>query len=227
HQLELGYNTFVKGVVLSGALYFRHTDDIIESIQTLLEGEPVAVTTFENVGYNNSLGFNFFTSFTIKEIWTLRGNFNVSTYATRSRLEGLNRTNDGLVYNGFFNSSLKLKHGIQADGFIMFNSPRRTLQGTNPSFSMYSIGIRKELFQKKGSIGIRMVTPFHRTKSFNSELEGQGFYQQSLFSIPFRSYGVSFSYRFGKLDFKAQQRKSKIKNDDLKQGGDQQGGSQF
>ncbi|RMF20510.1 MAG: TonB-dependent receptor, partial [Bacteroidetes bacterium] len=32
HQLELGYNTFVKGVVLSGALYFRHTDDIIESI---------------------------------------------------------------------------------------------------------------------------------------------------------------------------------------------------
>jgi hypothetical protein len=55
-------------------------------------------------------------------------------------------------------------------------------------------------------------------------LEGEGFYQKSDFSIPFRSIGINFSYRFGKLDFKAKQPRSKIRNTDLKQGEDNQGG---
>ncbi|RMG83168.1 MAG: TonB-dependent receptor [Bacteroidetes bacterium] len=219
-QVELNYNAFVKGVVLNASLYYKRTDDIIEAFNlgVIQEGnERYTKTTNLNIGYNNAVGMNFFTSATIKKIWTIRGNINVSTYATRS--DSTNLKNDGIVYNAFVNSNLKLKHGIQVDFFALLNSPRRTIQGTNPSFSMYVFGVKKELFDKRGSIGISMVEPFNKYKSFDSKTEGNGFKTTSNYSIPFRSFGLSFSYRFGKLNFKAKQRQSKIKNDDLK-GGD-------
>ncbi len=223
HQVELGYNTFIKGIVLNAAVYYKRTNDIIESFLTgvVQEGDEVfSSTTYLNIGHNNTYGFNFFGSGTIKKILTIRGNINLSSYSTRSQVEGINLTNDGVIYSSFVTSTLSFKNGIKVEGFGMFRSSRRTLQGSNPSFSMYSFGARKELFKKRGNIGIRIVQLFSRSKSFNSRLEGDGFKQTSLFSIPFRSYGLSFGYRFGKLDFKAKERRSRIKNDDLKKGGD-------
>ncbi|MBL0081636.1 MAG: hypothetical protein IPP37_04050 [Saprospiraceae bacterium] len=50
--------------------------------------------------------------------------------------------------------------------------------------------------------------------------------QNSKFTLPFRSIGINFRYKFGNVDFK--ERKTKIKNNDLKagegDGGQQQGG---
>ncbi|MGI9542671.1 MAG: TonB-dependent receptor domain-containing protein, partial [Cyclobacteriaceae bacterium] len=54
-QVELGFNTFIKKVSLNLAVFHRHTSDIIESILTVDE-DGVSVTTFENVGENNSIG---------------------------------------------------------------------------------------------------------------------------------------------------------------------------
>jgi len=129
------------------------------------------------------------------------------------------------MYRLNLSSSFAFKHGTRAEIFGFFNSPRRTLQGSNPSFSMFHFGIKKELFKKRGSIGISIVEPFNKWKSFNTELEGSNFYQRSEFKIPFRSIGINFNYRFGKLDFKQPRPKqSKIKNTDLKQG---EGGEEY
>jgi hypothetical protein len=91
---------------------------------------------------------------------------------------------------------------------------------------MTSVGVQKEFWDKRASLGIRIVDPFNRTKNFRTELTGEDFYQRSDFRIPFRSFGLNFRYTFGKLDFKAKTSRSKIKNDDQKSGGDggQQGG---
>ena len=119
-----------------------------------------------------------------------------------------------VLYNIFFNGDYKISGSFKADFFGFFRSNRRTLQGINPSFSIYGIGFRKEF--KNSSIGIRLVEPFHENKSFDSEIEGADFVQTTGFTLPFRSVGINFRYKFGKVDFK--ERKSKIKNSDLKQG---------
>ena len=84
-----------------------------------------------------------------------------------------------------------------------------------------SLGIRKD-FNKRMSLGIRAIDPFFKRKRFPTELRGESFYQQSEFSVPFQSYGISFQYSFGKLDFTQPQRRkrNKIDNTDLKEGGD-------
>jgi len=218
HQIELGYNTFVKGVAINAALYYRRTEDIIESILTVNE-EGISITTYDNVGQNNSIGLNFFGSATIKKIWTLRGGFDLYTYDGSGVINGVEVSNTNILYRINANSSFKLPKGLRLEFFGFFNSPRQTLQGTNPSFWLYNLALKKDLFKERGSVGLTFIDPFNKFKNFNSDIEGDTFFQRTTFRLPFRSIGINFSYQFGKLDFKPQRRNTnKINNTDTKSG---------
>jgi ferric enterobactin receptor len=218
NQVELGYNTLIKGVVLNGSLYFRRTTDIIERFLQIND-EGVSVTTFKNIGTNNSVGLNFFTSFKIKKILSIRGGINVATYDAQGIVNGVELSQQAIIMDGNLNATLSLKKGFKVEAFGFFRPQRRTIQGFSTPFSLFSMGAKKEFWDKRASLGIRIVEPFKRLKEFPSELSGEGFYQRSNFAIPFRNIGLSFSYRFGKLDFKQKRVRSKIRNNDLKQGG--------
>jgi len=226
HQVELGYNTYIKGLVLSTAVYYRHTDDLIEAIVTVNE-EGIGASNYQNIGVNNSIGINVFASKTFNKKFTIRGNVSLFTYNAASTLENLDLSNNGIQSNFFGSASYVFKKGWKAEAFGFYRAPTRTLQGDRTSFWMTSVGVQKEFWDKRASLGIRIVDPFNRTKNFQTELTGEDFYQRSDFRIPFRSFGLNFRYTFGKLDFKAKSSRSKIKNDDQKSGGDnQQGGGQ-
>lgn len=225
-QVELSLNTRLKGVMLNLATYYKQTRDVIESFLEVTP-EGVSVTTFRNIGQNRSIGANLFASTTIAEKLTLRGGFNLFTYNVSATIDGKQLSNEAIQYNGNLNASVSLPKGFRAEMFGFWNSPRLTLQGRNPSFSIYGFGLVKEVLQKKGQLGLRIVEPFNKFKYFKSELEGDTFYQRSSFGIPFRSIGINFSYRFGKMEFNPQSKlRSRVKNDDLKQG-DNQGGGNF
>jgi ferric enterobactin receptor len=220
HQFDLSYNTYVKGTVIYASIYYKYTADAIESILNpilLNDSTVISNTSFSNIGTRENIGLNIFSSKTIK-FWTIRGNVNASQYSGKGVLNGEEVSAKAIVYNAFVSSSFNFKKGWKAEMWGFWNSPRQTLQGFNPSFSMYSVGFKKELWDKRGSVGINIIDPFNKTKFFRTELEGQNFSQASEFGLPFRSFGINFSYKFGKLDFKAKSRKSSIKNDDAKAG---------
>ncbi|PHN07050.1 TonB-dependent receptor domain-containing protein [Flavilitoribacter nigricans] len=219
-QLELTYNTFVKGISINLSTYYRQTSDIIEQFLDISQDDQVSTTTFLNVGRNRSIGANFFSSVTLFKIWQLRGGLNVYTYNSEGVIDGERLSNEALLWSGNLNSNIALKKGFRIEMFGFFRSPRQTLQGFNPSFSLFSIGARKE-FNKRFSLGVQITQPFSDMKAFPSELRGPNFYQQSEFTIPFRSFGLTVSYNFGKLNFNQQRRRgSAIDNDDLKGGED-------
>jgi len=220
-QYELNYNTFVKKSSINASVFFRRTTDIIERFLSIqeIDGIPgVSVTTFRNIGTSNSIGSNFFVSTKFFKIWTLRGGLNAFTYSANGNVDGQSLSNSAVLFGGNVNSNLELKGNwiIDASGF--FRGRRQTVQGFNPSFSIFSLGFRKQIWDKKGSIGVRIVEPFFENKRFRSELAGEGFTQTSERAIPFRSFGVNFQYRFGKFKAK-RQRRSRIRNDDQKGGG--------
>lgn len=226
HQFDLGYNTFIKGLVISTSLYYKNTQDLIESVVSV-DDKGVANSLYQNIGVDNSIGFNIFASKTFNRKFTLRGNFNIYTYNAESNLANYDLSNKGILYNFFASSSYTFSKGWKAEAFGFYRAPQRTLQGERTSFWMTSIGIQKELWEKRGSIGIRIVDPFNKYKTFSTKLEGDNFYQASEFQLPFRSFGINFRYTFGRLDFKGKSIRSKIKNNDQKSGGDnqqQQGG---
>jgi ferric enterobactin receptor len=231
-NFEFSYSTFVKTTIINASVYYRQTNDIIESIITKevmdyvdengnLQTGNISLTTFDNVGKNNSFGFNFFGSVNPVKSLTLRGNFNVNSYdiklnAVNSEISA-SENKVYLMYNAFLSATYLFPKGITFETFLITNSPRRTFQGKNPSFNMWNLGVKKELFKKKGSIGLNVIDPFNDRKNFKTEIKNPEFTQSSNFSIPFRSVGVNFSWRFGTLKVN-QNPKRGVKNDDLKQG---------
>lgn len=216
HNFESGYNTFFKGVVLNASLYYRHTKDVIQQI---LDVDSISTTTYENAGTDHSIGVGLFGSGTIKEVWQLRGNVDVRRADLKGKVNGYDASNTGYEMNSFLSSTFAITKKTKLELWAMIRTPRVTLQGTQATFWMYSLGFQQDLFGKRGSLGIRIANLFHRALHFDSDLEGADFYQVSKFEYPFRSYALSFNYRFGKLDFKAKDRKSRVKNDDLKDSG--------
>lgn len=226
-QYELGYSTFIKGTVLNMSAYYKRTRDIISSFLRVNE-EGVSINTFENVGKTDVYGANVFASFTIANNLTLRGNLDINQYHVVEATEELNVDDaySNWITRMFVSATYNFGKGWKAEGFMFGNSEQWSIQGRLPAFSMMSFGLQKEIFGDRGTIGLTVIDPFNKNKSFKSELEGENFTQVSNFSIPFQSFGLSFSYRFGNLDFQQQNRRSVIENDDLKNGSGQQGGDQ-
>lgn len=218
-QYELGYNTNFLGASIFATAYYKKTREIIESIVTV-DGVNVSTTTFDNVGTNNSLGVNMFVTKSVGRV-TLRVGGDVGTYDATGIVAGQEFSNSAVTYRIFSSGEYSISGDFKADFFGIFQAPQFTLQGFNPSFSMIGFGARKD-FKNKMSLGIRIIEPFEEAKSFDREITGDGFVSNSSFAIPFRSFGISFSYKFGKVDFR--ERRSKIKNNDQKQDGGGQGG---
>lgn len=230
NNYEINYSTFVKTTIINASVYYRKTNDIIESVVNnyLTEsGQQGSLTTYQNVGSNNSYGFNFFGSVNPVKPLTLRGNFNVNSYDINLNAQNSGVTSIGnqtfFMYNAFVSGTYLFSKGLTFETFLIANSPRRTFQGKNPGFNMWSLSLKKELFAKKGSIGINVIDPFNERKNFKSEINNANFTQRSNFSIPFRSVGVNFSWKFGSLKVNTKPKKG-VKNDDLKQEGGQTGG---
>lgn len=216
-QYEVSYNTFIKGIVVNAAVYYRHTDDIIESFLTV-NNEGVSITSYNNIGKNNSVGFNVYSSAKLFKRLTIRGNFNMFSYNVEGFANGEAVSRKAAQYNGRISGTIDLGKGFKMEGFTFINSRRQTVQGEIAAFRMYSLAFKKDLWDKKGSIGISSNNPFTKWLSFTNELEGTNFNQFSDRTILFRSFMLSFGYRFGKLDFNSKRKRSKIKNTDLKSG---------
>jgi len=219
-QYELSYGTFVKGVSLNTSVYYRRTTAAIESYVQVDPAGEVSTTSYLNIGTNNSVGLNVFASVNIKKIGSFRIGFNVYSYDASSTIDSINLSRSAVIWDGNIGGNINLPRDWKFDLFGFARSPSQTLQGQNPSFWLYGMGIRNE-FSKRFSLGARAIEPFNARKSFPSEIRGENFYQRSDFSIPFRSIGISLNYNFGQLDFKGPRngRRTKISNDDQK-GGD-------
>ncbi|QQL51343.1 outer membrane beta-barrel family protein [Mucilaginibacter ginkgonis] len=230
--VEFNYNTFIGTSIINASVYYKQTNGLIEGILTplseVLDGTLITGTrsTNQNIGQNHSVGGSIFGSVNPVKWLTLRGSINAYTYNPKvysQYASFFSQTGVYWQYTGFASASVDFGKGFIAEGFGFTNSARRTIQGTSPSFGIYVIGVKKQFWDKKASLGFNTVTPFSENKYFNQDITSAGFSQHSSTAFPFRSFGISFSYNFGKLNFSAEKKKG-INNDDIKQG-DQNGGA--
>ncbi|MBE9586693.1 TonB-dependent receptor [Mucilaginibacter sp. JRF] len=229
--VELNYNAFVKTSVLNFSVYYKNTSNLIEGIASPVQDGDVIInrTVQNNVAENNSLGGSFFGSINPIKPLTIRANINVFTYNPSVYSAYVDFINPDalktrLMTTVFGSATLNLPKNFIFEAFAFNNSARRTIQGTSPAFGIYAFGIKKQFMDKKASIGFNTIQPFAVDKSFNQSISSPGFTQSVRTRIPFQSFGVTFSYSFGKMSFSnPQQKKKGVNNDDVKSG-DQGGG---
>jgi ferric enterobactin receptor len=123
------------------------------------------------------------------------------------RRHTINTLDQGYDYNSFnyrvnLNANYQFTKTLVAEFFGNFNSPRHEAQGRYPSFTTYSFAMRKQFWKKKGSLALTANNFMQEYVNQKTMLFGPGFSVNGLRQIPFRSIGINFTWKFGKLEFK-------------------------
>jgi len=213
HRFELGWNYDMDagGSFMVSAFYRLNQNDIqpyVVYYASLPVGDTiyknVAVSTRQNIGTEKNLGMNLFADLHLSSKFNLRTNLflffrqGINALDSNLKVESFNyRINMNLSYN--FSTTLA------GEFFANFNSPRNEIQGKYPSFSSYTFAFRKQIWKKKGSIAITGTNIFSEYLNQPTVLYGPNFTLNSNRKIPFRSVGINFTWKFGKLDFKKTQ----------------------
>ena len=217
NKYELSYNhSFEKGSNLNvAAIYRRNTDDITSyTIYYPLYQvgdstyKDVSVTTRQNINIDERIGLNISGTLSINSKIALRSNFFWFDHRINNNLDGGNTTS-GFGYRMNINGTYLFSKDLAFEFFGNFRSKETNAQGTQTSFISYSLALRKYFLNKKLSIGLTSTNPFNKYVNQRREISGPNFQQYSLRQIPYRSFGISLLYKFGKLEFK------KSKEEDL------------
>lgn len=209
--VELGYSTFIKGSVINASVFYRETRSVIESIYL----PDQKLTTYFNVGNNRSYGANLFGSYNPLPKWTLMGNFSINTYDV---VNTQTNVSTGLYanYTAFARSAIAFKGGWNTEIFGVYNASKKTFQGTTGAMTFYGGALKKDIMKKKATVGLNVLNPFSRDLHLRTVNQGTGFVQSTNIYYPLRSFGVNFSYKFGKVTFSQPKKKKGVNNDDLK-----------
>jgi len=210
NRVELSYSNDLgnTGSLMFTLFYRENKDDIqpfITFYPTIVVGDTtytnVAVTRRENIGIEKNIGGNLSCDLHLNEKFNIRTNlFIFYRHTVNQQTKGYDSYSTNYRFN--VNASYQFPHNFAAEFFGNFNSPRHEAQGKYPSFTSYSFAARKMIWKKKGSIALTANNVFSEYIRQETSLFGPGFVSKSERKVPFRSIGINFTWKFGKLEFK-------------------------
>ena len=227
---ELSTSINLKGVFLTTAVFYRHTGNSITSLKDTfsvrnpnpgVEGfVPAIRTTYQNIGNENTIGFNVFGNVTLFKIWSLNGGVDVYNVSLSNNNPNPNyaSSNSGLVLGGRMFTNIRFKNGWGIQGGGGGRGRQINLQGNSGGFMFYSLGLRKNFSDGKGNFSISAENFFNHPFSQTSRSKSALLEQLNTNSFYNAGIRAGISYRFGKMTFEEKRKKS-INNDDLKSEG--------
>lgn len=208
-NMELGYNkNFDNGGNIYIAAIERINSQDHKPITTFYPfyqiGDSVytnvSVSSWQNIGSEyNSIG-SMSASFPITTNFNIRGNLNASNRYIMSPYFG--NFSMGMRYRVNLNLSYKLPKDLIVEIFGNYNSAANNIQGKSPQSLTYNFALRKQFWNKNASFGLTATNPFTKYVKQVTTIESTGYTSYSVKQLPYRSFGVSFTYKFGKLEFK-------------------------
>jgi ferric enterobactin receptor len=218
HGVELGYNrSFDSGANISVGGFYRHNIDDIQQYTTRYDSlningreyPNVLLNQRSNIGTQTTIGGNLFASVPLTKKLNLRTNM---FFASRTNTNpGISKVT-GLAYRINLNASYQFGNDLTAEAFANYNSSQKNLQGTRPYFFFYNLAIRKQFMNKKASLGLQAANPFTHYVTQRATTFGTGFNQVSIRQVPLQSFGITLSYKFGKLEFSKEKEKDREDN---------------
>lgn len=222
-NIEASFSTYVKALYVNLTVFGRQTNNSIQSIRTANE-QGVITTTYDNIGQEQAAGINVFGNATLFSKWQIGGGFDAFyVYLTNNHGSTvldptLRQSNSGLVIMGRMFTNLQLKKGWGIQGFGGMRGNQINLQGSTGSFYMYSLGLKKEFTNKKGSLGLSAENFLANAMRVRTVINTPTFSQNSLNQLYNRGVRLTFSYKIGKMSFDQQPRRKRksVSNDDVK-----------
>ncbi|MGC1390123.1 MAG: outer membrane beta-barrel family protein [Bacteroidales bacterium] len=216
NNFELGYsNTFKKGGNIYISLIERINTQDLKPVTTFyptyLIGDStytnVSVTNRENIGEEYNTGISASGSYPVTTKLNLRGNLMVTHRYTVNNT-GIGDQSSGLRVRFNMNATYQLNKNLVFELFGFYSSATQNIQGKTPQFFIYNFALRKLFWDKKASFGFTATNPFNKYVRQLSTISAENYTSTSIRMMPLRSFGISFMYKFGKMEF------SKTKEED-------------
>lgn len=210
HNIELGYNkTIKKNINIGVALFYRGNNYDIQSYTRYYSSykigdsiyNNVAVNTRENIGKEDNFGLNVNSSINIKSKITFRTNLSTFQRYIYNSID-LGKNIEGFNYRVNASALFQISKTLFVEIAGNFNSARLNVQGRMPSMTTYNFALRKRFFHDKASFAFTATNPFNKYINQTTTLSGVDFTSYSLRQLPYRSFGINLTYKFGKLEFK-------------------------
>jgi ferric enterobactin receptor len=206
NNFDLTYNkTFEKGANINITLFFQKNSPDIKPIikyypfykigdSTYID---VTLTTRGNIAAEERYGTNISLYIPFTKKLTVRNNIqlynrwlnNVADTPAIVQAFGI-RTNMNIAY--------QFTKQIGAEVFGNYNNGMRW-QGRRAAAFSYTIAVRKQFKNIKGSIGFVAVNPFNHYINQKTLQEAKNIITNIYQQLPYRSFGVTFTYKFGKI----------------------------
>jgi hypothetical protein len=206
HDFQLGYNfSFDKDNSLNIILLYTHNSPDIKSYTTFYPNYKVGDSVYTNVNLTqraniaseNRWGLSLSGSFSPFDKFTIRPGVQLYERQTNN-IYSIPVSISGFESRANLNTNYQFSKGLIAEAFGSYRSGIKW-QGRQPSFLTYSIALRQELWGGKGSLGLVAVNAFGKYLVQETNLEAVGFTTNTRLDIPYRSFGINFLYKFGKM----------------------------
>jgi outer membrane receptor for ferrienterochelin and colicin len=216
-KYQLGYSkTFESGSSINVVLYEEAIVPDIKPYATYYANlkigdsiySDVSLTTRANINREIKTGINISTSIIASKKWNFRSNILFFNRNTK------NSNTTPIIANAFcyrlnLNLSYQFNKTFIGEVFGNYNSGTQW-QGKQPSVFSYTFAFRKQFLNDKASIGFIAVTPLSKYIDQSSKIIVTDVEINSYRKIPYRSFGFSFTYKFGKLKFAKQKEEENI-----------------
>lgn len=233
NSFEFNYNKkYEKGSFL-GVLFYRNTQgDITQYSDTISAQQyqqlnnaaidPNAIlNTFINAESTNSLGAELTLQHTIAKNFDVVPTIEMQYQKVNAKINQLDLSNEGFTYE----AKLVMNYKIQTKRSKLFNNLGFQLIGEYESWEVLPQGkrkpqyaldaaIRKDFLKNNKASLTFSVNDVFNTNRFGTIYDTERFYQDSYRRRNVRGFRLSFSYRFGKADFKLLRRDGESRSDE-------------
>lgn len=161
----------------------------------------VSITTRQNIGEEYNSGGIVSGTIPITDKLSIRGNF-IATHRYIVSPLYVGNLSMGMRYRANATITYQFPKDLVVEAFGNYNSAARNIQGKNPQSITYTFAMRKQFWKRKASIGITATNPFNKYVRQETTIVTDTYSSTSVRLVPYRSFGVTFSYKFGKVELK-------------------------
>jgi len=191
---EVGHIKYFEIGTLSSSVYYRDTDDKIQSIRTVDPTTGFARTMPRNLKGEKSYGLEFVSNLTPLKWWKVDLNFNFF----HSNIDGSNvdESYQRTTYSWFARATNRftLPKGFDAQVRANYEAPQKTAQGERKELYYFDLSFSKDILKGRGTLNLNVLDLFN-TRRMRTVTEGEDFYTYNSSQFRRRQINLTFSYR--------------------------------
>jgi outer membrane receptor protein involved in Fe transport len=219
-NIELGYNTEIRGMTVGLSTFYRRTAGAIESLSLPVAGGDTIERTYANIGTEHTGGLDVFANLDVGQKLSLSGGadlYYTDLGGNGQSGQGPSGHNTGWVMSGRLSGGYTFAKGWSLYLYSYYRGSQVLLQGYQTGFPYYSLTLKRELARKRGAIGLGAENFLSHEISVTTKLSSSGLSQSTTNLNRTLSLRVYMSLTLGKLKVKREGRQKKaVTNDDLK-----------